>query len=53
MNLEQFINKSSIRRIKIIITEDQLRRLATNVINEQEEVKKTYSIKQKLYDKKN
>ncbi len=47
MKLEPLAPEQKNNRIKMIITEDQLRRLAANVITEQEEgtIKKTHLIK--------
>ena len=54
MKLEPLAHEQRLRKITMVITEDQLRRLAANVINEQEEgnIKKTYLVKQQSNAKK-
>lgn len=54
MKLEPLSNEKSKRKLKIIITTEQLHALAQNVINEQEQgkIKRTYLVKQKPNVKK-
>ncbi|MFM1775097.1 MAG: hypothetical protein RJA53_707 [Bacteroidota bacterium] len=54
MKLESLTNEKSKRKLKMIITTEQLHALANNVINEQEmgAIKKTYLLKQKPNVKK-
>ncbi len=54
MKLEPLVNVKKTNRIKMIITTEQLHKLAQNVINEQEQrkIKKTYLIKQNSNEKK-
>lgn len=48
------LTQQDTRRMKIIITEDQLKRLAAHVIAEEEQgtIKKTYLVKQQKNGKK-
>ena len=54
MKLEPLAHVKKANRIKMIITTEQFKTLAANVINEQEEgtIKKTYLVKQKQNVKK-
>ena len=54
MKLEPLTNEKSKRKLKMIITTEQLHVLAQNVINEQEQgkIKRTYLVKQNTNDKK-
>ena len=54
MKLEPLTNEKSKRKLKMIITTEQLHALAQNVINEQENgtIKKTFLVKQQPNVKK-
>lgn len=54
MKLEPFLKENKSKRMKMIITESQLRMLAQNAINEQENgtIKKTFLVKQQPNVKK-
>ena len=54
MKLEPLTNEKSKRKLKMIITTEQLHALAQNVVNEQEQgkIKRTYLVKQINNDKK-
>jgi len=54
MKLLPLTNENPTRKMKMIITTEQLNTLAQNVINEQEQgkIKKTYLIKQNSNEKK-
>jgi hypothetical protein len=54
MKLTTLVSETPRKRIKLLISEQQLKTLASNIIREQEEgtIKKTYLIKQNTNGKK-
>lgn len=54
MKLTTFVSETPTKKMKMIITESQLRNLATQIIQAQEEgtIKRTHLVKSNFYEKK-